>query len=466
MKIDITKTAAYVLLVAASFASCSKALDLAPYDTIDPSKAFRNMNDIDLGIIGAYAVLDYTLIANVSAVSDEALIPTENTFTNNDAFRWQYSSSSGSVTAAFSEYYVTIDRVNRVLENIDKVASTDETLKNRYRAELLALRAYSHFELLRGYASGYAADSLGVTYMVKSEIALPSRISFGATIAKVKEDLAAAKALMPVSFSDRIRITKPAIVAIQARVALYEKNWTEAVTYSTEAIAALPLATKTQFPNIWTDKTEAEVFWKLKRVIGDSRLGSVYYRELEKAALYAPSFKMVNLYDKLADVRYASYIKDNPSSISPKTPYVVAKYIGGNTTAPGLADIKLLRTGEMYLIRAEANAEITGKLGDATADLNALRAERITGYVNESFAGKEALITAIYNERFKELAFEGHRFFDLRRRNLNIERLPQDAVNAFGAILLQPSNAQYVFPIPSTEILVNKNMQQNPRYAN
>jgi hypothetical protein len=38
-------------------------------------------------------------------------------------------------------------------------------------------------------------------------------------------------------------------------------------------------------------------------------------------------------------------------------------------------------------------------------------------------ATKDAAITAILEERFKELPFEGHRFWDLKRRNLPVSRL-------------------------------------------
>ena len=115
----------------------------------------------------------------------------------------------------------------------------------------------------------------------------------------------------------------------------------------------------------------------------------------------------------------------------------------------------------MYLIRAEGKAE-TG--GDGAADLNTLRAARITGYTNAVFGDKAALIDAVYTERFKELAFEGHRFYDLRRRNLPVQRLAEDAVNASSAVTLLPAQAQYALPIPATEVLINKNTVQNPNY--
>jgi hypothetical protein len=115
----------------------------------------------------------------------------------------------------------------------------------------------------------------------------------------------------------------------------------------------------------------------------------------------------------------------------------------------------------MYLIRAEAKAESTGQ---GAEDLNTLRNARINNYTDVIFPDKPSLINAVMMERFKELAFEGHRFYDLRRRNIPVQRLPEDAVNASGAVLLNPSQAQYVFPIPATEVLINKNTVQNPNY--
>lgn len=117
----------------------------------------------------------------------------------------------------------------------------------------------------------------------------------------------------------------------------------------------------------------------------------------------------------------------------------------------------------MYLIRAEAQLE-KNNLTAAAEDLNDLRSARIAGYTDQTFTDKQTLLDAIYIERFKELAFEGHRFFDLKRRNLPIERSSQDVINASGAVKLEPTAAQYNFPIPADEISVNKNILQNPNY--
>lgn len=444
-------------------ASCTK-LDLQPTDTIDPSKAFRNINDINMGLLGAYALVDYTPISLNSTVSDEAAYPTENTVGNSDAFCWLYNPSSGSVTSLYSSYYQGIDRINRTIAGMDAITFTgaDVTTASRYRGELLALRAYLHFELLRAYASSYQTGALGIPYMKVSNIGYPARDNFEVVVANAKADLTQAKTLIPTTFTDKTRITRLAVSAIQARLALYEKNWSDAITYSSEVITGAPLATKTQFPGIWTDANDNEVIWKLKRVgTTDSRVGDFYFRQTGGIVLYAPAMKLINTFDKVNDLRYPAYIKFDATRTGTKSPYLVNKYIGGTATAPGLTDIKLFRTGEMYLIRAEAQAESTG---NAAADLNALRTARINNYTNASFTDKNSLIDAIYLERYKELAFEGHRFYDLKRRNLPVQRLAIDAVNASGAVTLLPTQAQYTFPIPASEVLINKNTVQNPGY--
>ncbi|MGN6533647.1 MAG: RagB/SusD family nutrient uptake outer membrane protein, partial [Ginsengibacter sp.] len=232
-----------------------------------------------------------------------------------------------------------------------------------------------------------------------------------------------------------------------------------------------PLATKNVFAKIWLDQSTSEVIWKLARVPGDSQIGSEFFRQTGEIVLYAPAFKLINVFDADNDIRFDDYItynqarKDN--SGGKKSAYLISKYNGNDSRYPGLTDIKLFRTGEMYLIRAEAQLEngISGTgLTNAANDLNDLRKARIFNYTDQAFTEKGTVLAAIYNERFKELAFEGHRFFDLKRRNLPIERTPEDAINASGAIKLGPTAAQYNFPIPENEMSVNKNMIQNPNY--
>lgn len=462
-KILLVCSAACFLLL-----SCNK-LNLQPTDSIDPSKAFRNLEDLNMGALGAYAPLDYTLIVAAAIVSDEVMLPTENTVSNTASYRWLYNSSYGSVTAPWNEYYVVIDRANRVLEAVPNIAvnTAQQGRLDQYKGEMLALRAYAHFELLRAYASSYDADGMGVPYMKVHQLTYPARPSVKSNFEDINADLAAAKQLIPESFDDNTRITKIAVAAIQARVALYAKDWDNAITYASEVIAKKPLASINQFENVWKDQSDAGVIWKLARVPGDSQIGSAFFRQTGEIVLYAPAFKLINQFDRNNDVRFDSYIEYDQArqdnSGGKKSAYLIKKYDGNDSRYPGLTDIKLFRTAEMYLIRAEAELE-KDKLTEAANDLNDLRSQRIENNTNQNFADKQTLLTAIYNERFKELAFEGHRFFDLKRRKLPVERSSQDVINASGAVKLEPTAAQYNFPIPADEISVNKNIVQNPKY--
>lgn len=458
--------------IGCTFQSCDK-LDNTPIDSIDPSKAFRNVADVNMGVLGTYAPLTTTIIDVGAIVSDEVLLPRENTVSNTSIHKWVYNSGSGSVTAAWYEYYVVIDRINHVLEAIPNIpinANTQSTL-DQYHAELLALRAYSHFELLRAYASTYEKDGMGVPYMKKRALSYPPRESVATNFADINADLAAAKELMPSSFTSPIRITKTAISAIQARVALYEKDWANAIKYATEVINNQSLASKTDFPKIWTDGSQSEVIWQLAREGSDSKLGASFFRETGEMVLYAPSFKLISLFNTVDDIRFASYIKYDParstSSAGVKSAYLVNKYRGGNSAAPGLTNVKLFRLGEMYLIRSEAELEqnAASGLANATTDLNTLRNARINNYTNQTFANKQSALDAIYVERFKELAFEGHRFYDLKRRSLPIQRSAQDLTDIITKSELTNTEAQYCFPIPDVEMTVNKSMKQNPYYS-
>jgi hypothetical protein len=455
--------------------ACNKQLDLLPTDEIDPSKALKSVKDVNEGLLGAYNALNYySSIFYTTRITDEVMLPSENSTGSGVAtYRWQYDGAFQH--DAWYDNYRAIDRANRVLAVIDEIPAKpgEETaLKARYKGELLAVRAYCHFELVRNFASGYYADSMGVPYMEKSEISQPSRPGFSENVAKINADLAAAKDLIPADFDDNTRITRLAVSAIQARVALYEKNWDNAIAYATEAINGLGLVSRAGFPDMWHEETDAEVIWKLKRVSSDEEtpLGNLYTQEgfLDNPAgsriYYAASYELTNLFDKTNDIRFASYIVTDPArQAAGKTPNAVIKYTNNNSDNGNLVDIKLFRTGEMYLIRSEAYAE-KNDISSATDDLNDLRAARISGYAVQNFASRDAIIEALQTERFKELAFEGHRHHDLRRWNLPITRLPEDAVNALGAVLLPPTKAQYTWPIPNSELRANKNLKQNPGY--
>jgi hypothetical protein len=130
-----------------------------------------------------------------------------------------------------------------------------------------------------------------------------------------------------------------------------------------------------------------------------------------------------------------------------------------------------LRIAEMYLIRAEANAKL-GNTQIALDDVNLIRQRAaLTGaklHTPASIAasGKSAL-DVVLEERFLELAFEGHRAYDLFRNGRSMVRnypgthqLNVTPNNINQTIL--PTDNRIIFFIPQTEIDKNPNLKQNP----
>jgi starch-binding outer membrane protein, SusD/RagB family len=444
--------------------ACKKQLEIFPTDNVEENLAVTTVPNLDKAMIGAYANINGSYDAEIYATSlysDEATLPLENnTGRGVIAYRWQTDPSTGEVTTAWGRYAYGVDRANRVITAADKITgkdATEEATKARLKGEALALRAFCSFQSLINFAENLQSGSLGVPYPTTFGIQKPSRLTVGEVFTKVNQDLTAAAGLIPASFADRTRITLLAVNAMQARVALYEKNWDAAIAAATKVINALPLATRTQYPQVWKDQSDAEVVWKHKRTANQARLGDSYYDRSQGKIMYAVAYELLDLFTA-ADIRVGSTVLERGAGR-----YSVGKYIGGTAAEEGRADIKVFRTAEMYLIRAEAYAEKT-QLGLGGDDLNALRAARITGYANQTFASKDALVNAVLEERYKELAFEAHRMHDLRRKLLPVTRIPEDAENALGAVLLNPTDRVYYYPIPADEILANENVLQNPPY--
>src|SRR5690606_5378444 len=267
-------------------------------------------------------------------------------------------------------------------------------------------------------------------------------------------DLQAAYDLLPAvtagNFTDTV-MNRLNIDAYRARLALYKRDYQKAIDYATTVISSgiRPLASGSAFAGIWTDNnTVSEVLFRT-RLLNSSALGSLY-TTTSGLVYVSPSDKLVNTYD-VNDIRLTSYIGFNGPN-----DYYVNKYYE-SSRGGRIVDMKNARISEMYLIRAEAYAKLASpNIPAAAADLNMLRAHRISGYVDETFTSASDLITAILEERFKELAFEGFRFLDLRRNNLPVQRDASD-VGSSAWQTLAAGNFRFVFPIPERELLSNPN---------
>jgi hypothetical protein len=462
--------------------SCQKLLEIKETDFIGGDVALKTVLNNEQGLIGAYAAMNVEMGILLNAVFADEVV-TADFYNAATVHEWQYGTQDVSIRdqyTAITLYYRIIDRVNRVLQalpNATAANSTQEALRSRIRGEALFLRAFCHFELYRYYSNSSVGTDLAMAYMEVPSLLPTARITVAPYFQKLKSDLVAAKPLLPVysASSDIFRATNLAASALQARVALYLKEWNDAITFSTEYINGIPLASRTDFPGIWTDANRSELAFKLSRTASNGgRIGSLFRGTSANASniggiTWTVSQKLWDSYDQVNDVRFSSYYKNEPllAGGSRKYTRLIKKYEGTTYGTPNenVADAKVFRTGEMYLIRAEARAENNDLVG-AAADLNALRTARINGYTPVILASKDAAITQIMEERFKELPYEGHRFFDLKRRNLPVVRITADLPNPAAQAILPAGNFRFLLPIPSTEIQANPLMQQNPGYAN
>lgn len=452
--------------------SCSKKLDIGPKDQVDAGTVFSNVSDLDQGVLGVYANWNEEYLVRIGSVaSDECRIGLKNagvslTDAGQNLFRWAFTTTAAEITEPWTNGYVVINSVNLLLNAIDKVpaVSTADTLqKERLKGELLAIRAFQHFDLYRvyTYSGTYDPEAYAVPYVTTTDVYdQPSRPKAAAFFTQLRKDMAAAELLIG-NGSSTTRMGLNALYALEARVALYTDDWATAVDRAAKVIAAVPLAAGPDFKAIWTDAGTSEVIFKLARTNQSTlRPGDLWYNVPYNVYLFAPSRALMNLYDTTNDVRYQSYFATDSSLVpSGQLPDKIVKY-AGTPGAQNLNDLKVFRTGEMYLIRAEAYAK-SGSLAAATADLNALRSVRIAGYRQVSFSGINDLLAAVFTERYKELPYEGHRLYDLRRAGMNIVRDPVDLTPGAAYSKLTPADHYYYIPVPQAEVLANPNIKPN-----
>lgn len=476
--------------------SCNNLLNITETDFLGGDLALGTVKNNESLLMGAYGALsarspgltygngahEMVILSN-GVFSDELKVG--DFYNAQTTHEWLFSADDVSLRDnynAFANYYRIIDRANRVLAALPKAVgegAADEALRTRLQGEALFLRAFSHFELFRFYCKSYDPAGLGLIYMKEPSLENRARDLMGPYFENMVADIETAKGLLADNVNDVYRANKLSAVGLRARVALYMRDWDAAAKNATDYINALPLATQTQFPAIWSDAGKTEIAFKIARTTATPRIGAIYRGLFTKDASgnivpptsipWIPSDKLWDSFDQTNDIRFKEYVLDEPilRNYPGKQSRLVNKYRGTGyaTTNENVNDLKVFRTGEMYLIRAEARAELGQVTGanSGESDLNDLRKARITGYANQTISSKETLVTAVLNERFKELAFEGHRFWDLKRRGLAVERLVNDSP-ATGRTL--PANDyHFVLPIPNTEIAGNSLLKQNDGYS-
>jgi hypothetical protein len=340
---------------------------------------------------------------------------------------------------------------------------------NRIKAQALAIRAIAHFDLLRCWGEEYDRNStkLGIPYVTEVNVEQkPARLTVKGTWDKIFVDMLAAETTLASvtglnTATNKSNLDVNAIRGLLARMYLYSKEFDKAEAYATTVIGTFPLASKTDFPNIWKDASQAEVIWAVSFNAGEGSPSTGVYAGANNRTRFRGALALVATYDQVNDVRFAPYFAvRNSNAGNPRR--VVSKFLGRGTAIDNVVNWKALRTGELYLIRAEARARQGGaKEVLGLEDLNFLRDARITGYAPVLLMGAP-LLSAIESERRKELFCEGHRWFDLKRTSRTIARTNRDLLSTI--LNLSPTSIYWNWPIPQGEIDANATIkpQQTP----
>ncbi len=471
-----------IFLVALGFSSCQKSnLDLFPYNQIETSQAFNTQADVTLAINGMYAGLKtsgsyfvagvWNIIADVLA---DNLIPNKTGPGRGSLLtysEWRYTGQN--TYGLFTGGYGIIRRANAILENIDNFE--DGAFKDNAKGEALALRAMVYFDMSRVYGKTYenaSASDLVLPYITSTDPSIePSKIPVKDFYDLVIADLESAKTLIGTT-NGIYRLNEPAVAALLSRVYLYKGDWAKCIAASNEALGTSPsIPNIATFPKIWIDDAgaNASVFFKVRNTKLDNvnSQGVNYYQTVggQKKSEFVATYDFAQLYTS-DDIRTSTYIQQG--TFNGQVYNNVIKYDGRPGDPAGVVDAKVIRTAEVLLNRAEAYYRSTDATS-ALADLVLLKSNRYAGYVPEMLSGT-ALLDEIYNQRRLELAFEGDRFWDLKRRNLPVVRDATDGDLANGGGIpfvftsLPVGDYRFELPYPQEEVNFNANLTQNPGY--
>tara|TARA_R110000751_G_scaffold304715_1_gene420392 strand:- start:479 stop:1867 length:1389 start_codon:yes stop_codon:yes gene_type:complete len=461
--------------------SCDDELnDLQPFVEGNPETFFTSVSAFQNGVDGAYRQLwnyysspDSGLQGIPDILSDNVTLVRTGRTSNSTYFDYRYvASTGGPIDFYWSEAYEAVNVANLVIAQIDNLADGAE--KDNILGQALAIRAWAHFDLVRFYGkiptqSADANASLGVVY-IKAEdgdtedpLAEPVRETVASNYAEIIGDLERAAQLIGEDNGEG-KLDVNGVYGLLSRVYLYNGEYQKVIDAANKV--DVELATAEDLEGLYTDVNEAGLVVELAINTSSESTGNnvgVLYSQTTASDVleYAFDFDFFNSIDE-DDLRLGviSYIGEN----SGNQYNAIAKFLGETGEVNGRVDIKVLRAEEVLLNKAEAQFE----LGlDALSTLNELRDLRYVAY-DGGEAGQD-LEDAIQFERRVELSFEGHRFFDLKRRGEPVMRSTMgDIIDGSGTPpdfpTLAADNFRFQMPIPIAEINSNQNIVQNPGY--
>ena len=518
------------MLSAVMAVSCD--MDMEPYDALPDTEALNSPTTFQSARTALYSGLkssiagDFYNAPEIQCDGFDAVTGFSNTL--GEMYRWTFTSQTTTFDAIYGNYQALIARANFIIDSYNRTdfsntgifpeqaTSTNPGMPavRTAKGDAFFIRAYSIFMLSQYFCADYEEataneENSGVSYRLdyapsSDPATYPARYTLKETFDQIYNDLdSAAKYVVNTNATDNYYISTDAIRALRARAALargdYETaaNEAERLVYSGKYELA---KTPEDLEDLWLYDgysgaalqqgtlriNDTETILKLPTQ-SESDLpyatGTLYQAQTQGANPdYIPTQTLVNLYSAY-DYRFPVYFTTSDIATTNGaigTVYSFNKYpiygtlyqiTAGSSYALGCAEPKVFRIAEMYLIAAEAYANIPGGLQTASDYLNDLEQARIQGYRRRTFATKEDLMAELMDERQREMVGEGTRLFDIKRWHIDMERgVPQQEtlclLPGVGTTIMNvdADSPTLTWPIPKHEIDVNPAIRQNPGY--
>jgi len=431
-------------------------LEPEPIDLLTDDIVLNEAKDVPTVEIGLYEA--FRVIAPATVIAGDF---TADNLIHNGTFT-QYrelgtkriTSANASASTLWGSIYNTVYIANFLIERLPTVPGVRAADRDR-------VLATAHF--LRGYAYFIGAQSFGaipkvLTTSIEANKNIP-RTSKQEILDLVLEDYLFAIGKLPTDPGNPGFAGEYAVRAALARYYLYLEDWTQAADFATEVIESELYELEGEFADVvqkdFTTEAIFEMGYNLSDDPGTNSSIGLNNLFVGRREIIPSNEVIVALASNESGDRFSSVSFDSENLAGNDNGWSVAKY---GTPDEDNNNVVVFRLAEMYLIRAEARAHLGAVTGDnsAQSDINILRV-RANAPVIGSQSQAQMFVT-IEQERRYELAFEGHRWYDLVRTGRADAVMP-----AFNPNWKSSYN---LWPIPQREIQNNPSLvgQQNPGY--
>lgn len=479
-----------LVLVLLGLNSCEKFLELEPEsqgiavsNTSSDSIFFKSATEAEAALAGAYAdfkneyfELDY--FVNGDAQSDDAYAGADNP-ANFQIDDYKLDATNSNVSRDWRYLYSTIGKCNTVINNVNAVndPAMSAARKTQIIGEASFIRAFMYFQAVQlwGDVPLQLKEVKTISAATLDEIypqIFPARSPQAEVYAQIIADLETALANVPVSAAHKGFVTKGAVNAVLAKVyaTLAPQDWNKVKQYC-DAVIAGGYTLVPDYDQLWAlgNENTSESIFEINYNGGapDGNWGTKMFRGLDWKKFNIPSNDLLGLFDAEGDGKRksASVIFDNVSGkwSDPHWPQTQYPFVNKwrNFQEGSNQNYIFIRLADILLLKAEALNELGDQAG-AAALVNQIRAR--VNLAATTAATQADMRLAIAKERRLELAFEGHRWFDLKRTGRAIEVM-NNAKGVNGASLnYNLTQERLVWPIPQAELDKNIKLRQNPGY--